>query len=227
VAWISDLVFGIKRMVELTFGFENAVLRRGKMKNLYLFTAVLAFSVVSAQIARADISYNVNDQIGAGSVTGTLTTDGAIGVLQISDFTGWNLTFNDGVGSVAVNSINGGTGLNVEGNNLTATANQIQFNFNGTDAFFAIYSTSTCSPPEWALSSGTLYDACNGAVNNEMGVSAVGNNIDIPEQGEVTIATAGNATPEPSFWGLTALLFGGLAVIKYRKNQGKKSDQTA
>src|ERR1700686_4708189 len=40
--------------------------------------------------------YNVNDTVGAGSVTGFIQTDGDLGVLAQADITDWHLVLNDG-----------------------------------------------------------------------------------------------------------------------------------
>src|ERR1700676_1767547 len=40
--------------------------------------------------------YNVNDTVGAGSVTGTIQTDGDIGVFTTADIINWNLHLSDG-----------------------------------------------------------------------------------------------------------------------------------
>jgi hypothetical protein len=40
--------------------------------------------------------YNVNDTVGAGSVTGTIGTDGHVGALALGDITSWDLVLNDG-----------------------------------------------------------------------------------------------------------------------------------
>ena len=46
--------------------------------------------------APANITYNVNLTFGsAGSMVGTITTDGTIGVLSTSNIVSWNLTLAD------------------------------------------------------------------------------------------------------------------------------------
>ena len=74
----------------------NNFFREFRFRNLIL-TCIVAISL--ANVCTADQIYNVNQTIGSGSVTGTITTDGNTGVLHASDITDWNLVLN-GVGAV-------------------------------------------------------------------------------------------------------------------------------
>lgn len=49
------------------------------------------------QANAADITYHVNQAVGAGGVTGFIETDGTIGVLDLSDILDWNLVSTDGM----------------------------------------------------------------------------------------------------------------------------------
>jgi hypothetical protein len=77
------------------------------------------------------ITYNVNRTIGQGSVTGTIQTDGATGVLSAANIIGWNLELN-GVGA-SLNLTNSNSGVFVSGSDLTATTTDLFFNYSGTD----------------------------------------------------------------------------------------------
>jgi hypothetical protein len=55
---------------------------------------VLGFLAGSAEAT--PITYNVADSIGSVSITGTLTTDGNIGLLTAADFLGFSLTVSNG-----------------------------------------------------------------------------------------------------------------------------------
>jgi hypothetical protein len=55
-----------------------------------------AIAISAIRPSRADIVYNVNLQVGVGSVTGTITTDGLIGSLAFGNITDWNLTLSNG-----------------------------------------------------------------------------------------------------------------------------------
>jgi hypothetical protein len=62
-------------------------------KSLWFSLVLLLFAAIGAPTAlRADsITYNVDLAVGAGSVTGTIVTDGKTGVLTSSDIVSWDL----------------------------------------------------------------------------------------------------------------------------------------
>jgi hypothetical protein len=48
----------------------------------------------------ANSIYNVGQTVGSGTVTGSITTDGTIGVLSSNNILDWNLVVNDGTNTV-------------------------------------------------------------------------------------------------------------------------------
>lgn len=170
------------------------------MKKLYLLASAFALSLtLTGRASATDITYTVNDVVGAGSVTGTITTDGTIGTLSTGDIVGFDLTLNDGTGTATlVDGVSGAA--TILGNDVTATASELIFDFTTDNSYLAFYDTVTCSPPEWFLNSNeTVGTPCNGTPEDEEGVSAV-----LPEfsgtysseSGDVVIASV--STPEPS-----------------------------
>jgi hypothetical protein len=85
----------------------------------------LVFAVlIMPTVLRADgIVYTVNQTEGAFTVTGTITTDGAIGVLSSADIVGWNLMLN----SITLNT--GNSTMLLVGDALSATTGQLTFDF--------------------------------------------------------------------------------------------------
>lgn len=77
-----------------------------------------------------NITYRVNQTIGAGSVTGVIGTDGTIGILGQANITGYNLLVNDGTNTFDLSCCNF---FPLSGSDLSATATQLLFNFSGTD----------------------------------------------------------------------------------------------
>lgn len=85
----------------------------------------------------APITYTFNNAVGAGSVSGTVQTDGTLGILAPANIVDWNLVLNDGSntftllgplsGNNSQSGINGGAA-----DGLTATATQLLFDFNST-----------------------------------------------------------------------------------------------
>jgi len=110
-----------------------------------LVTAVM----VSPSLLRADnITYNVDQTVGAGSVTGTITTDGTIGVLNAGgvidgpvgfagNLVGVNLILSDGTNTAP---LSGGIFTSL-GGDLIASANDLSFDFGAPDGGgLALYS---------------------------------------------------------------------------------------
>jgi hypothetical protein len=59
--------------------------------SLLLSVAFIATLLGVGVCSAASITYNVDQTIGAGSVVGTVQTDGTIGGLTTANFTDWNL----------------------------------------------------------------------------------------------------------------------------------------
>src|SRR6267378_6044483 len=106
-------------------------------KSLWSIAVVFAVAVESPTVLRAtatDITYTVNQTVGAGGVTGTITTDGTIGTLAAGNIIGWNLLLNSGsstitlTGPPSANSNVGNFGVDL----LTASATQLFYNFGGS-----------------------------------------------------------------------------------------------
>jgi hypothetical protein len=113
----------------------------------YLYVFGLAISVLATPIAgmASNVTYIVNESVGSGSVTGSITTDGTIGTLDSSSLVDWNLTLNDGAATFV---LGGPGGLNnsqeiVEGTDLTATATQLVYDFSASDAGWLLFEYPT------------------------------------------------------------------------------------
>ena len=77
----------------------------------------------------APIVYTVNQTIGAGSVVGTITTDGTLGTLATVDVTGWNLLLNDGTYTSSLLSSASGNFVVVDGSALSASLSTLTYNY--------------------------------------------------------------------------------------------------
>ncbi len=113
------------------------------------FSILLSAAMVSPSLLRADnITYNIDQTVGAGSVTGTITTDGTIGVLNTGgvidgpvgfagNIVAVNLVLSDGTNT---EPLSGGIFSSV-GSDLIASATDLTFDFGAPDAGgFALYS---------------------------------------------------------------------------------------
>ena len=99
-----------------------------KLRNLF---AAMLFLLVAATASHAAIVYTVNRTIGAGSVVGSVTTDGTLGVLSAANVTDWSLTIDEGdaEGSFLLTAVN--SDLLVDGDGLTASLTHLLFDFSG------------------------------------------------------------------------------------------------
>ncbi|HME24327.1 MAG TPA: PEP-CTERM sorting domain-containing protein [Acetobacteraceae bacterium] len=83
------------------------------------------------------ITYNVNQTIGGGGVIGTIQTDGTTGVLATINITAWNLDLN-GVGA-SFNITDANSMVAVVGNDVTATATDLLFDFSGPAGDYLLF----------------------------------------------------------------------------------------
>jgi hypothetical protein len=108
---------------------------------------VLLSAVLSPAILKANsINYTVDQTVGVGSVTGTITTDGTIGTIATSDITSWALTLFDGTNILSVSSTSPSAITQAPfppSTDLTATATDLLFNFSSTDQSFLILGLPT------------------------------------------------------------------------------------
>jgi len=173
-----------------------------KIKKL-LPDIVCAIAVMLASTAHADITYDVNQTVGAGGVTGDIVTNGNFGTLSNSDLLSWNLMLNNGTTTfdlTQANSFIQGSG------SLDATSLQLTYDFSSGNYFAFEKNGYTSSPPSnytsWCLQS--LVGQCTFSIaSGEFVQIASSSGPDAALSGTHVIATAA-AVPEPS----TVLLLG-------------------
>jgi hypothetical protein len=203
-------------MVLWGFKVSNSKL---SFKNLRLAGAALFSMLLGINAASASITYDVDQIIGLGSVTGTVTTDGTIGALKASDFTSWNLTLQ-GIGASYVltqaNSVVwGSTSLGVF-TGVEATASNITFDFGNPTAFLVFQDGVSTGFHYWCNSGGPT--ACLLGKSDVPQFWQDPSAQIFPAEGTQIIATVA-AVPEVSTWAMMILGFAGVGFMAY----GRKS----
>jgi hypothetical protein len=92
-----------------------------------------AMAICSATLSKADIIYDVNLTVGAGSATGFIETDGTTGALADGNFKDWSLLLNDGSKTATLQPANSNP-FTVMGT-LTANTAALFFDFSGAASF--------------------------------------------------------------------------------------------
>lgn len=102
-------------------------------RSLSIIPTILFFAILGAPtISRADdITYDINQTVGTGTVVGTITTNGTLGVLTESDIVGGSVTIT-GLGLSYAAGLPSSIFV-FSGDDLSATDESLIFNFSGTD----------------------------------------------------------------------------------------------
>lgn len=199
-----------------------------------LILALPALILSTTCVSAANITYNVNQTIGAGGVTGDIVTDGTIGNLNPgSDIVGWNLLLNEGPdGSFVLSSSSGNSTFQNQaagiGGYFSATPTQLLFDFsNGAGSYFQGEAGGLTISPQNPQFVWCLQAAANVCVTGDAGeaisvygLSPSGDTQFAPMSGTQVIATAGGSgVPEPS---TLVLLSAGIALLGFRKLKNKQ-----
>ncbi len=171
------------------------------------------------------ISYTVNRTIGAGSVMGTIQTDGTTGILGSGNILDWNLLLNDGTSSFT--NLGPASGNNSKlffsaTTNLTATATQLLFDFGGLEGGVMFQNPFVGSSINyWCVQAGGSV-CISGSVRGE-GVRVNTALRTLEYGGNEVIGTAAGV-PEPASIGLIAL---GVTALLTRRAVARRKAVTA
>ncbi|CAM3105649.1 hypothetical protein SPAN111604_03825 [Sphingomonas antarctica] len=173
-----------------------------------LLAAALATSLLAGTATAANITYALDDYVGAfGHLTGTVVTDGAIGVLSAGNFVSWSLNVQgDGASNVLTNL---NSNVFVSGTSTTATAAHILFDFDNSLPSYLLFQTSFSSGTSYVCAASTPYPSTpcyQGASLVPQGFADPSAQFSTPSGDNIIAA----AVPEPAAW---AMMIGGLGLM--------------
>jgi hypothetical protein len=178
------------------------------------------FMLIPAIAAASPITYTGSHSVGTGSVNLSLTTDGTIGVLTAVNFLDWTITVNDGNGPFTLfGPLSGNnSGVLISGTALTGTSTALIFDFSAVAGQFAFQFPNLGSGQSFYCAQvSSCFDFLGpgeGVLSSQPYTNFVRNNL----SGQVTLATATAAVPEPATLSLLALGLTGVA-IRLRRNR--------
>jgi hypothetical protein len=181
-----------------------------------LFIIPLLFAALGAPtVVRADITYDFDLTVGAGSVSGTITTDGTIGGIGAGNIAGWNLTLADGTNTLVLTPFNSSVTVSgCCGGALTATPTDLAFNFGLSESYGAQFDFNGIDSTVGEL---CLSFYCSEGDGIEISnLDSVGDNVFVDEFPPLYTGTEiATVTPEPG----TAILWltGVVLMILMRK----------
>lgn len=184
------------------------------LKSALIVASALAGSTANA----ATLTYNVNQIIAAGSVFGTIATDGTLGLLTQSNIIGFNLQVSGPGASILLTQAN--SIVRIAGSDLNATANDLFFDYSGPSSYLLFQYGS--------FGTGMKY-YCNSSVADTcfQGASAIPDSFNSPSAqvemrtGNQIIASSAGTIPEPASWALMIVGFGTIGAILRRKSTGE------
>ena len=171
-------------------------------------------------------TYFVDDATVGGTVIGTITTDGHVGVLGAADITGWSLRITDTAQSLStvLNSNNSSIAYSQFGSALSATPSSLTFNYSGTAALTTILNfhenTGGGDYVEWASYNGIPGYPIGGYLFIGLSTSDSSfQSASLIRYGSETLATRGPlaVTPLPATWTMMLVGLAGFGVFAYRR----------
>ena len=176
----------------------------------------LAVLLTTAGMANA-ATYTVNQSFGGGGVSGTIETDGTIGVIGTSNILNWSLTLTDTLGSFILNGFSNSEVL-IEGSAFSATVTDLLFDFDAGWGFVAFQNPYYGSSENyWCIDSNggcTIYERPVQTVlvgSDGWSVSGAG------FSGVVIIGTTVAAVPLPASLPLLLAGLGALGISRKRR----------
>jgi hypothetical protein len=179
-------------------------------RKVSLLALALLTTLIRPVSASADITYAINVTAGVGSVTGTVTTDGTLGILGTGDFIAWDLNLNGNGASTTITSADVGRAVLVLGTDVSATASALYFNYSGLDNGILVFQDHLFSGETyWCNSTSTNY-YCDQGVSIAPESAFSSSFVNVGETGNQIIGSAPAPVPGAGLAGLAFLMLAGL-----------------
>jgi hypothetical protein len=174
------------------------------MRKSLLITAILLFAILGTPaFSRADITYIVNQNVGTGSITGVIVTNGTLGQLNSIDIDSWDFGASLSPGSGESDHAGSTPSVSEIGDGLSATSDTLSFNFDLPEQSNLIFSDAS-NGFEWCL---FTFEGCDPAGSGEL-LSVGGESV--TSTGLSGDQVIGTAAPEP---GTAVLLLAGIVSM--------------
>lgn len=187
-----------------------------------LLSAALVLALWPAVATAGPIVYNVNRIVGAGSVVGSITTDGTLGVLASSNILSWSLTLTSanlsGGSPQAISSASPSGAAGVFGTLLSASASSMFFDFGGGSTGYLLLQAGAPNFNYWCVQTNQCHDFSG--PSEAIGFTAAGGNAErvVYTSVEIIATSATTAVPEPASLLLVATGFA-LATVRIRSRR--------
>jgi hypothetical protein len=172
-------------------------------------TLLLALAASLVALSAQATTYVSSHAVGTGSVELSITTDDTIGVLDEDNILDWTISMtNLGTTFTLFGPASGDNStVRIDGNAFKATATNLTFDFNATNALVLFQSTGL-GRELYCLQGKACFDNGGGA-EFVSPVAGFTGSARLARSGEQFVASV----PEPATWGLMLLGFGGLGGL--------------